>query len=323
MLSEFLNHARVCFNTTPDEVSAYVNRHVGNHNISLLSTPTETSRLSFCEFSDIGLSRISYGNRLRVSCPDLENVYHLQVVLSGECQWQFNDSRVVLFGGQALMMNPGEKMDLIYSADCEKLIIRVPEPVLSSTCMEHLGAVPRSGVRFDRQVVDVSQSRALLSFIEAVLHEAAEDSDMCLGGLSRHYRDLLLRKLLNTFHSNVLDFDQPASIKDKTLERVLRHIDHNIKEDLTVEELAQVSGISVRKLYYLFTRYFATTPKLLIKQRKLNAIHRDLSSNPSIRNVTEAALEYSFTHLGRFSSDYRKVFGELPSDTLKRREGRD
>ena len=38
-----------------------------------------------------------------------------------------------------------------------------------------------------------------------------------------------------------------------------------------------------------------------------------------VRNITELALDYGFVHLGRFSDTYRQLFGELPSDTLKRR----
>lgn len=322
MLADVLNHATVCRNATPEEVSAYVNKHVGNHHISLLSQEQSRARLSFCEFSDIGLSKIYYGNHLRVSCPDLQGIYHFQIVLNGQCQWRFSDSEIVLSGGQALMMNPGEKIDLTYTEDCEKLIIRVPEPLIATTCMEQLGSIPRTGVRFDRQVVDIRQSRAFLSCVEAILHEASDDNEVCVSGLTQTYRELLVRKLLNTFQSNVLDFDRPLGNRDKTLDKVLGYIDQHIKEELSVEELAQLSGISLRKLYNLFSQQLSTTPKLLIKQRKLNAIQRDLASNPKIRNVTEAALDYSFTHLGRFSSDYKKAFGELPSDTLKRREGR-
>ena len=34
--------------------------------------------------------------------------------------------------------------------------------------------------------------------------------------------------------------------------------------------------------------------------------------------VARLALDYGFAHLGRFSQDYRKLFGEPPSQTLRR-----
>jgi AraC-like DNA-binding protein len=38
----------------------------------------------------------------------------------------------------------------------------------------------------------------------------------------------------------------------------------------------------------------------------------------SERNISSIAMGWGFTHLGRFSSDYKKLFGETPSETLKR-----
>jgi AraC-like DNA-binding protein len=63
-----------------------------------------------------------------------------------------------------------------------------------------------------------------------------------------------------------------------------------------------------------------STPKHFIRQRKLEKIHAQLSDpGARIRNVTEVALDYGFLHLGRFSESYKNAFGELPSDTLRRR----
>ncbi|MNT71023.1 DNA-binding transcriptional activator FeaR [compost metagenome] len=78
--------------------------------------------------------------------------------------------------------------------------------------------------------------------------------------------------------------------------------------------------MSARSLYALFDKHAGTTPKHYIRQRKLETIHARLSDpRASVRNVTEVALDYGFLHLGRFSECYKSTFGELPSDTLRRR----
>ena len=73
--------------------------------------------------------------------------------------------------------------------------------------------------------------------------------------------------------------------------------------------------------FMLFDKHLGTTPKHYIRQRKLERVRACLSDPVArVRNVTEVALDYGFLHLGRFSESYRSAFGELPSDTLRRRE---
>jgi AraC family ethanolamine operon transcriptional activator len=38
-------------------------------------------------------------------------------------------------------------------------------------------------------------------------------------------------------------------------------------------------------------------------------------------SVTEAATCFGFWHFGNFAHDYRALFGELPSETFRRRRG--
>ncbi|MNF01178.1 DNA-binding transcriptional activator FeaR [compost metagenome] len=78
--------------------------------------------------------------------------------------------------------------------------------------------------------------------------------------------------------------------------------------------------MSLRSLYGLFERHVRVTPKQYIRNLKLERIHASLSDPCcNVRNVTELALDYGFLHLGRFSEAYRQQFGELPSETFKRR----
>jgi len=320
MFASALSNGIVFDQAYPFEVSEFINRHLGNHQISYkpsASMAQKTSRLNYREFAGLGFSNIYYGDEIKVHCPDLHDVYHFQVVTKGECFWRFKDEDLLLKKGQALMMNPQEKMDLHYSSDCEKVILRIPEQLIKDASYEQSGFVVPSGVRFARRIINLEESFGFRRLLDALLYEA-NDTELELNQLQLPYRDLLVRKLLQQFDNNARsqsDFD----INDRCFSQLVNYIETHIKDDLSVEDLAQVGHVSMRTIYNLFAKYFSITPKLFIKQLKLQSVKKEMMSNYDIRNVTEVALDYGFTHLGRFSSDYRKMFGELPSDTLKSR----
>lgn len=87
-----------------------------------------------------------------------------------------------------------------------------------------------------------------------------------------------------------------------------------------VSELILAMGTSRRELEYAVRETFAMSPRTLLEGIRLNAIRRDLARAGSSDHgqVTRIALEHGITHLGRFPSLYRNLFGELPSKTLAR-----
>ncbi|MGC4792182.1 helix-turn-helix transcriptional regulator [Micromonospora sp. DT178] len=62
-----------------------------------------------------------------------------------------------------------------------------------------------------------------------------------------------------------------------------------------------------------------TTPMRYVRQIRLERAHRDLqAADPSTGvTVTMIARRWGFTHLGRFSTDYRAAYGSSPSHTLR------
>jgi AraC family ethanolamine operon transcriptional activator len=56
-------------------------------------------------------------------------------------------------------------------------------------------------------------------------------------------------------------------------------------------------------------------PATYLRYIRLNGARRSLKETAS---VTEAATSWGFWHFGRFAQDYRALFGEQPSATLKR-----
>ena len=91
------------------------------------------------------------------------------------------------------------------------------------------------------------------------------------------------------------------------------------EETLNLLELSQVAGVSLRQVQHTFKAYTGMTPTHWLRLRRLNSAHRELlSRTPMETTVAEVAMNWSFWHLGRFSSSYRALFKELPSETLKR-----
>jgi len=91
------------------------------------------------------------------------------------------------------------------------------------------------------------------------------------------------------------------------------------EEHLNLLELSQVAGVSLRQLQHAFKTYTDMAPTQWLRLRRLNSARRELlERSPAQTTVAEVAMHWSFWHLGRFSSSYRALFQELPSDTLKR-----
>ena len=313
LLSE---RSRVFRGADPHAVSDYVNRHVGQHCIGLAKAARPQASLSHRKFAELDLCRISYGGSVRVTSPALESIYHLQVLLSGNCLWRGHRREHHLVPGELLLINPDDPVDLTYSDDCEKFILKVPRTVLESVCDEQRWQCPDGGVRFQRNHYRLEELEGFVSLL-AIICQEAEASDP-LPRVQEHYTQIVGSKMLSLMGNNVRrECLSPATV---SLERVLDFIEQNLKRELRAEDLAEQLRMSSRSLYALFDRQLGVTPKQYIRQRKLERIRACLS-DPSctVRSLTELALDYGFLHLGRFAESYRQQFGELPSETFRRR----
>ncbi|WP_079228026.1 AraC family transcriptional regulator [Pseudomonas putida] len=313
LLSE---RSSVFHHADPYAVSDYVNQHVGQHCIGLARTTHPQASLSHRKFAELDLCRISYGGSVRVTSPALESIYHLQVLLNGNCLWRGHQREHHLVPGELLLINPDDPVDLTYSEDCEKFILKVPTRLLDTICDEQRWQRPDGGVRFLRNHYRLEELDGFVNLLAMVCHEA-EVSDS-LPRVQGHYSQIVASKLMTLMSTNIRR--ESLGTPGASLERILDYIERNLKLELPAEVLAEQACMSLRSLYALFDRQLGTTPKQYVRQRKLERVHACLSdASCAVRSVTELAMDYGFLHLGRFSEVYRQRFGELPSETFRQR----
>jgi methylphosphotriester-DNA--protein-cysteine methyltransferase len=84
-------------------------------------------------------------------------------------------------------------------------------------------------------------------------------------------------------------------------------------------ELLRAVSASPRRLRQAFGDTYDLPPSRYLQLRLLNRAHDRLAASGNGRDsVTEVAIDIGITHMGRFASRYRTVFGEHPSETAAR-----
>jgi AraC-like DNA-binding protein len=292
-----------------------VNQHVGNHCIGLPASVHPRASICHRTFSSLDLCRISYGAPVRVTSAALQTIYHLQILLQGHCRSASRGQEQVFHPGDILLINPHDPVDLTYSADCEKFIVKLPVRLLENACLEQHWTLPQQGIRFDAAGHQPEQMKGFVQLLGLICQEAENGADPHMQGL---YERIVASKLLGLVTSNVLRI-APASEEHGGFEPVRQFIEDNLTQNIAIEQLMNIARVSERSLYMLFERQVGLSPRDYIRQRRLERVHEVLQLART-RSVTEVALDHGFLHLGRFSDAYRKRFGELPSQTRRRAE---
>jgi AraC family ethanolamine operon transcriptional activator len=94
------------------------------------------------------------------------------------------------------------------------------------------------------------------------------------------------------------------------------YMQSHIAEPITVADLCRELGVSRRTLQYAFAEVLGINPVAFLRAMRLNGVRRDLKRAPPGERVHDVAARWGFWHLGHFVTDYRRMFGELPSQTL-------
>jgi AraC-like DNA-binding protein len=126
--------------------------------------------------------------------------------------------------------------------------------------------------------------------------------------------------------SFVIHSNEDMNVRESFNNDVSSHLSHaeeficgNLNNPITRDQLAEVSGRSIRTLSRSFEKKHGIGPMAFIKQRRLDAAYLDLlSANPDTTTVSQVAYNYGFAHIGKFAIDYGKAFAESPSTSLAR-----
>ena len=221
-----------------------------------------------------------------------------------------------LAGGHAIMVRPG---------DCEFELLTPPDYAIYGIVIRRealLQVAELSGSQIDWSQlaraevmhVDNASRTALLQTLSALLQDdgGCTDSDL--------RQQVLLNALLALLDTSAVDsavsssFQRRQRIVAKARDLVLAQHDQAI----TVPQLCEQLFVSRRTLQYCFEDVLGMSPMQYLRLIRLNGARRHLrQASSQAWSVQDVAADWGFWHFSQFSSDYRKLFGESPSQSIQ------
>jgi AraC-like DNA-binding protein len=98
-------------------------------------------------------------------------------------------------------------------------------------------------------------------------------------------------------------------------------IRNGLREEVNVGRIAMDLGIPLRSIEQGFQDLYGTSLREYLYALRMNAARRDLLRGKDGETVGAVACRWNLFHLGRFSTNYRRLFGETPRETLRSRRG--
>jgi AraC-like DNA-binding protein len=270
------------------------------------------------------LGYVEYGTDVTVAIREDAplNCYSVSLPVSGQQELAVQGNAWLSDQDRGLVVSPYETQDLAINGNCRKIHVAIPRPALERVLHTMLQKPVDAPLVF-RPLMDAATGdqaswwRMVKFLIGEMERSSAHLSHLYVSG---EFELTLLKGLLLSQPHNYSDqlSNAQTAAAPHYLTRARRFIEGNARESITLDDIERVAGVSRFKLFDGFKRHFGHAPMAYLKRYRLESVRRSILEDHSVRNISSVAMSWGISHLGRFSADYKEVFGESPSDTLKR-----
>jgi AraC-like DNA-binding protein len=263
-------------------------------------------------FRETELILINYGGPVRIEAGTLGGFALLQAPLRGGYVCQAAGSTLTTPTGHAHLVSPTAPLNMDWSADCHLLVVRFN----ALTGVPSLrGPIGGSALG---PVVDLTASRA--QSLDRALSFAVEDA--LSGGVlatDASARRSVDAMLVAAVKAAFFPEGGRAAKYPEPLARALAYLEADLEQPMRLEDLARAAGLGRTQLAAAFQEHLGLSPLAWVQTRRLDRVRQELiTAADQPRAVTESALRWGFTHMGRFAQAYAKRFGESPRATVQR-----
>ena len=221
-----------------------------------------------------------------------------------------------------LAFRPGQETGLVTSDDSLRTNVFIKVGEVEEALEHMLDTRLRKPLEF-RPTLDWSGGLASsLKFqLDLVTHEferpdGVADNAVALASTTDLLVALVLRGARHS-HSDQLDLGADCAVP-AYVHRAEEFMRVHGAEPLRIPDIAAAAGCSVRTLNAVFKRFRGRTPLAALHAIRLEQVHAELCRSAGDAPIGAVARRYGFTNASRFVAAFRRRFGEMPLDAVRR-----
>jgi AraC-like DNA-binding protein len=310
--------------TDLDEAREILTRQYCSHSIFQRDRSAALDvRYSHTHMLNMSFNYLQYGAEVEIRPREFETFYLVHIPLAGNASIRAAGHQFDIRPGVAAIVSPSQQVSTTWTAACRQLMLKIDrkpmESFLSHLIYQPIDRPLEFPFVFDLTVgVGASFYGLIQHLVSELTHnDAVVKSRLVCAQLEQTLLMLLLCGANHSYRDALQATDK--SVCPKHVVRAYQYMVANARENITIEDLTRLTGVSGRALYEGFRRFKGASPKACLRAIRMQEIRKELLEGDDSDDVTVIAERWGFFHLGRFASNYQKIFGEKPSQTLRRR----
>lgn len=231
-------------------------------------------------------------------------------------------------GGDVVMAGVGRELDLTTPDDCELLATLMPRDTFMDMLWQWRPRLAEKAfVTHMTARLSAERARHLRSLMRGLLHMLADQAVPRHPFAERQAHEALVLAWQEALtadgepdhdRGNALMLSKRRALVEQACQHVREGLSHPDRQLITMLDLCKAIGASPRKLEYCFRDVLGISPARYLRLMRLNGAHHDLVHQTDHGvSVQDVAVRWGFWHLSAFAGEYKRMFGRLPSQTLR------
>jgi len=213
--------------------------------------------------------------------------------------------------------------DIEFGERFQQIVWRVSHAALVRKLAALVGMPVKGTLSFqDALPLRTPATRSLQRVLSCMISTVDEDQPAACSLLLIELEQAMIVALLGCAehsHRGLLDMTSGRPVP-WSIRRAEEFIEANSDRALDIEEIATVTGVSIRTLYREFRRVRGYTPTEFLMQRRLAYARQLLKDRNPFRTVKQVAHACGFVDAAHFTKAFGKAYGIVPSAVLRNPE---